>query len=333
MCSTEPERLGTITRRQLLTMAGGGLVLSIAPFALHRRVLVRRSVPVMGTVANVLVAHRRREAAEAGIDVAFERLRWVDQTMSRFSGRSDIGRVNRLASREPVEVDPATATVIADALWWAERSEGQFDPALARVMDVWDPIHRTRPPALAEYARFAGRRLHRGVTVDRWRGRSVVRLDDPDLGIDLGGIAKGYAVDCAVEALTAAGLTDFVVDAGGDLRGIGRSADGDRWRVGVRSPVDPTRLLTELELAPAGEAIATSGDYLQGFDFDGRRYHHILDAAGAMPRLASTHSLTIRAATCLEADAVATAAFGRAPGDGASFVARIGRTATVAEIG
>jgi len=320
-----------MTRRQLLAAAGGGLVLAISPLALRRRILVRRSIPVMGTVANVLISHRDRRAAEAAIDLAFERLRWVDRTMSRFNESSDIGRVNRSAGGgDPVEVDPATARVIEDALGFATRTEGQFDPGLGRVMDVWDPAHRTAPPEPRAYARFVGRHLYRGITVDRWRGRRVVGLDSQDLGIDLGGIAKGYAVDLASEALVAAGFTDFVIDAGGDLRGVGRSADGDPWRVGVQSPVDPSRLAAELELDTTGEAIATSGDYVQGFTYQGRRYHHIIDAASAAPRLARSHSLTIRAASCLEADALATAAFGRDRDECARLIAGARARASVA---
>jgi len=329
---TSREHASRFSRRELLAAAGGALVVAIAPLGLRRRVLVRRSIPVMGTVANVLVAHDRPDVAERAIDLAFERLRWVDRTMSRFQDASDVGRVNRLATREAVPVDPATAAVLDASLRLAERTDGEFDPGLARVMEVWDPGRRTRPPEPEAFARFAGKRLYRGVVLDRFRGEPVVRLDDRDLGIDLGGIAKGFAVDLAFESVRDAGLSDFVVDAGGDLRGCGRSADGDRWRVGVRSPNEPGRLAAELELPTAGAAIATSGDYAQGFGYGGRRYHHILDPASAAPRLATSHSLTVRAATCLEADAIATAAFGRSSEAAVRFVQRTGATAEVARV-
>lgn len=344
------------TRRQLLALAGGVFVVAVTPAALRRRVLARRSIPVMGTVASVMVAHHDRSAAERAIDLAFERLRWVDRTMSRFSETSDIGRVNRLAGGDAVPVEPETARVLAEALAWARRTGGEFDPALARVMEIWDPALRTDrqspirtrslpgagapgvgpgsavPPAAAAYARLAGRSLYRGVTVERWNARHVVRFDGPDIGIDLGGIAKGHAVDLAALALARAGFEHFVVDAGGDLRGFGRSADGDPWRVGVRSPADPDRIVAELELLPEGEAVATSGDYEQGFDFEGRRYGHIMDPARAAPRVAEVHSLTVRAATCLEADALATAGFGRAPAEAARLLARAARTAAVVAV-
>jgi len=299
-----------MTRRQLLALGGSAFVLALAPAALRwrRRQLVTRTIPVMGTIAKVVVVHGDRSEAERAIDLAFERLRWVDQTMSRFQAASDIGRTNADAWREAVSVHPATALVVAEALRWAEASDGNFDPGLARLMDVWDVGHRHAPPPHEAFTRFAGRKLYRAIAVDKWRGRPVVRFLNRETGIDLGGIAKGYAVDRAIEALRACGIRDAVVDAGGDLYAMGRSADGDAWRVGVRSPKDPARIDGVLDLSD--EAVATSGDYFQYFDYRHRRYHHIIDPSLAEPRLTTEHSVSIRADRCITADVAATAVFG-----------------------
>jgi thiamine biosynthesis lipoprotein len=155
---------------------------------------------------------------------------------------------------------------------------------------------------------MAGRRLYRAIEVGTFRERPVIRLGDRDAGIDLGGIAKGFAVDRAVATLRAVGIRSAVVNAGGDLYAMGRSDDGDRWRVGIRSAADPSRIEGQLELQD--EAVATSGDYFQGFDYLGRRYHHIMDPARAEPRVTTTHSITVRAPNCMTADAAATAGFG-----------------------
>jgi thiamine biosynthesis lipoprotein len=89
---------------------------------------------------------------------------------------------------------------------------------------------------------------------------------------------------------------------------MGRSERGDKWQVGVRSPADPSRIDQMLELED--EAVATSGDYFQGFEYHHRRYHHIMDPVKAEPRITPEHSISIRAATCMAADAGATAVFG-----------------------
>lgn len=298
-----------LTRRQMLAFCGSAFVLLLAPVALRRRRhLVTRTIPVMGTLAEVMVVHHDRREAEAAIDVAFGKLRWVDGTMSRYRASSDIGRANAVAWREAVPVQPATARVLGEALRWAEISDGIFDPGLARLMEIWDVGRRQAPPPRETFARLAGHRLHRAIALDNWRGRPVVRFLDRETGIDLGGIAKGYAVDLAGEALRASGIRDGVVNAGGDLLAMGRSLDGDPWRVGVRSPRDPSRIDGELSLS--NEAVATTGDYLQGFVHRNRRYHHIIDPALAEPRVTSAHSVSVRAARCLTADAAATAVFG-----------------------
>jgi thiamine biosynthesis lipoprotein len=325
--STRQPRLG---RRRVLGLIGSTFVVALVPPALRRRALVTRSIPVMGTIARVMIAHRDRAAAEAAIDLAFDRLRQVDRAMSRHQPESEVGRANRFAARDAVRVGPQTARVLARALEWADRTDGEFDPALARVMEVWDPGRRRRPPPAEEFERLAGRRLHRGITLDRWRGDFVVRFDNPDVGIDLGGIAKGYAVDEAVDALRAAGIRDAVVGAGGDLRAIGRSADGACWRIGIRSPTNPAAITTELEVeGGAAGAVATSGDYFQGFDYQGRRYHHIMDAARGEPRVVASHSLTVQAATCLDADAAATAGFGLGAADARRLIERCAVAARV----
>lgn len=303
-----PRRTG-LTRRQVITLGGGALVLALTPALLRRRShLVTRSIPVMGTIAEVVVVHDDRDEAERAIDLAFERLRWVDRTMSRYLPDSDIGQVNAGAGVDAVPVGAETARVVAEAIRWAEATDGLFDPGLARLMDVWDVANRQVPPPREAYARFAGRRLYRDIVLDRHQGQAVVRFLAQETGIDLGSIAKGYSVDLAIDALKAVGIRHAVVNNGGDLYAMGRSERGDKWQVGVRSPQDPSRIDQMLELED--EAVATSGDYFQGFEYHHRRYHHIMDPALAEPRVTAEHSISIRADRCMTADAAATAAFG-----------------------
>jgi FAD:protein FMN transferase len=311
-----------MSRRQALSLGGAALVVALTPAALRwrRRRAVTRTIPVMGTVAEVVVVHDDPARAGAGVDLAFERLRWVDQAMSRFQAGADIGRANAMAWRDAVPVSAATAAVVEEALRWADRTGGSYDPGLARVMDIWDVANRHEPPPASAFARLAGRHLYRHVVVDRRGAQAVLRYDDPEAALDLGGIAKGYGVDLAVEALRSAGFRDAIVNAGGDLYAMGVSAEGDPWRVGVRSPTDPSRI--ERELLLSDEAVATSGDYFQGFDYAGRRYGHIMDSDSASPRQAVDHTVTVRAPRCLTADAAATAVFGLTRDRAAAMLAR-----------
>lgn len=300
---------GRFTRRDLLSLAGGALVVAAVPLAAWRRAaVVRRAVPVMDTIAEFTVVHARPAEAQAAIDAAVEELRRVDRTMTMFSDASEIGRVNRSAAGQPVPVSAGTRAVVAEALAWAAASEGRFDPGIGRVSGLWDVTRRQTPPPQRAFERLAGRNLYRAIELEVWRGEPAVRFADRDVALDLGGVAKGWAVDRAAEALRRHGVTQAIVNVGGDLYALGRSPEGGPWHVGIQSPEDPSRLAGEVAVEDG--AVATSGDYLRYFAYQGRRYHHLLDPETAAPRQTPVHSVTVSAATCCAADAAATAVYG-----------------------
>jgi thiamine biosynthesis lipoprotein len=290
-------------------MGVGAFVVLGTGFATRARAQVtRRAVPMMGTVAEIAVVDRDAATAHAAIDVAFDELRRVDTLMSRFAGTSDIGRANERAAFEAVAVSPATAAVVREALAWADATDGAFDPALGRVVRLWDIGHRTVPPEERAVHRLAGRRLHRAIDVGTWRGAPALRFTAPDVEIDLGGIGTGYGVDRAVDALRARGVSRALVNVGGDIYALGEAVSGEPWRVGIQSPWQPGQLVDEVEIRDA--AIATSGDYQQFFLHAGRRYHHLLDPDTAAPRRTPVRSMTVLAPTCIAADAGGTAVYG-----------------------
>jgi len=299
----------TVSRRRFLSLGVGAFVVLTLPVSLRRMTRrARRSVPVMGTIADIVVVDPDEAKAQAAIDAAIRELHWVERTMSHFTADSDVGRANLDAASGPVVVTAATATVLEEALRWADLSDGSFDPCLGRATALWNVGQRRTPPSASEIGRFAGERLYREMETDRWRGDHVVRFRSEDVAIDLGGIAKGYGVDRAVRALRERGVENALVNAGGDLYAMGRSEDGDPWEVGIRDPRDPRRLAATLPVTD--RALATSGDYFQYFDHDGRRYHHLIDPTTGEPRESQLRSVTVAAEACMTADAGGTAAFG-----------------------
>ena len=297
------------SRREVISLGIGAFVVSLPLVRwVTRRRLVRRTIPVMGSIAEIAVVHEDEEFAQAAIEAAAERLFWVDQTMTRFDVFSDVGRANQLAAREPVLVHAETAAVLRAGIHWASWSGGRFDPCLGNAVQLWNVGNRRTPPPPVEIRRYADRRLYERLEVGSRQDRDVVLFHEEDLAIDLGGIAKGHAVDLAVAALRDAGIRDGLVNVGGDLYALGRAEDGEPWEAGVRSPTHPSSVLTTLSLSD--RAIATSGDYEAYFDHDGRRYHHILDPETGEPRRTKSHTVTVAADSCLAADAAATACFG-----------------------
>lgn len=296
-------------RRDFLALGVGALAVATLPRSLRRpERLVRRQIPVMGTVAEIAVRHPDEAWAQRAMDAAFAELRRVDVTMSRFRSDSEVGRLNAAAGRDAVAVCEDTAEVLAASLSWAAASGGRFDPCLGRVSQLWYPDSRTAPPSDAEL-QLVGRGGHyRELEVERTGSVPRAVVHGSDAAVDLGGIAKGYAVDLAGGALRDAGIFHALVNAGGDLVAMGVDGEGEPWRVGIRSPEHPDQVMDVLHVSD--RAVATSGDYLRYFQYGGRRYHHLLDPASGEPRRTAMRSLTVEAATCMDADAAATALFG-----------------------
>jgi len=298
------------SRRTFLTLGAGALVVASVPFAIRqrRRQLYRRTLPVMGTIAEVTVVHANPDRAQEALDAAFAELARIDRLMTRYDRASDIGRANTARAGVAVPVTHETAGVVLAALDWAVATDGAFDPAIERVSTLWNVLERTSPPSADAVHRLAGRNLYRALELSVHAGQPVIVRHDADVGLDLGAIAKGYAVDWAGEVLRAHGIRDGVVRVGGDLVALGTPPDDDAWRIGIRSPASESVLIGEVEVSDA--AVATSGDYQRFFMYQGVRYHHLMDPATAAPRRTPMHSITTRASTCMHADAASTSCYG-----------------------
>ena len=296
-------------RREFLTIGMGMFVALSLPVALRRHVtLVKRSVPLMGTIAEVQVAHRDERVAEDAVDAAIAELLWVERTMTRFRNDSDVGRVNIGAGHVGVPVTPETALVVAAALRAASASDGRFDPAIGAASELWDVLNRHEPPPEMSVRRLAARGFWRKVDVEENAVNPRVRFDDRDLHLDLGAIAKGYGIDRASGVLRRRGVRHAIVTVGGDLFALGGSPEGEPWTVGIRSPHDRHALAATLRVSD--RAVATSGDYERFFRWRGMRFHHLIDPATAAPRLTPFHSATVLASRCIDADAASTSVFG-----------------------
>jgi len=323
-----------VDRRGFIAFTAGAFAVAGVPLAMYRRAttptLVRRSIPVMGTIAEVAVAHHDASTAHAAIDAAFDALRWVETTMTRFTTTSDIGRLNTSAVGDPVLVDDATAMVVAEALRWSAATGGRYDPAVGRTVQLWDVLNRTMPPRDADIASLANRTLFHAVEMDRGRAGAVLRRHDPDVALDLGAIAKGYAVDRATQALRDHGVRHAVTVVGGDLYALGSAPDGEPWTIGIRDPHDARATVGSLRVSDG--AVATSGTYVRFFTYRGTRYHHLMDPDVAAPRRTRIESCTVRADSCMHADVASTALFGMDAAQATTILARMAPGARIASV-
>jgi len=304
------DEFGLSRRRFLLAVAGGvggmchGLLFPTRALGTPRTRTLTLGRLLMGTIVENEANHPDLSIARQAIDASLERMVEVDRLMSTFRPDSEIGLVNRLAATLPVSVGEETFSVLTEAKRIGLMSGGALDITIHPLMQLWRYTTKEgRLPSSREIEAALGLVAHSGLAVDP--NNRCVRLQHPGMGIDLGGIAKGYAVDAAVEALKRHGVDSGLVDAGGDLRVVGRNRDGGNWRVGLRHPLAPSRLL--LSVLVEDEAVATSGNYFRYFTVGGLRYGHLLHPRTGTPA-DSALSATIIAKSAMRADGLATAA-------------------------
>ena len=300
-----------LSRRRLLTawatvFAAGSLV---PFFRLARQgalTSIRTSRPMLGTWVQVIVRSRDRGRAERATRAAFAAFADVDRRMSIHRADSELARVNADAGRRVRPVSSAVLAVVERSLELSRQSGGIYDPTVLPLMHLYGfygPA-RDRFPTDREIAACLERTGSSKVTLDRAAG--TLGLASAGAGLDLGSLGKGWAVDRAVDALRAHGITSGLVDAGGKVYGLGVPEEGvEGWSVGLRHPVSG-RL--ERVFVLRNQAVGTSGNNERYRDIGGVRVGHLLDARRGRPT--NEHlTASVQAATCLEADALCTVAF------------------------
>lgn len=259
----------------------------------------------MGTEVSFAVMTDDEDGAERAIGAAFDEIKRVEDLMTTWH-ESDITRVNDNAGVAPVKVSPETLEVIEMAQKTSKMSGGVFDISFYAMHGIWkfDEDMVKKVPTAAEIKKRLPLVDYRKIIVDH--DKSTVFLQKKGMGISLGGIAKGYAVDRAVAILLRAGFPDAIVQAGGDLMCSG-SKNGNPWVTGIRDPRG-ARGDVFARMMLINHAFSTAGDYERFFILDGKRYHHIIDPRTGYPATKS-RSVTIYAPNAFLADAVDDAVF------------------------
>jgi len=265
---------------------------------------VSRERALIGTYVRVDVCRSGQMSEE--IDAAFEeiwqRMDQIEQRMNAYDPQSEVGRINHAGGR-PVEVAEDVYQVIQYGVMMADRTFGAFDMTVRPLIELWhqaqqsdrvpdeDTIHQV-------LERVGSRHIHLFETPPHYR------IACEDCEIDLGGIAKGFAVDEAARILRRHGFSDFLINAGGDMYAGGRNCRGRTWRVAIQHPRRPEAWIDLMDLT--GAAVATSGDYRQLYHIQGQTFSHIFNPLTGYPRVDAV-SATVVAPTAMEADALSTA--------------------------
>ena len=233
----------------------------------------------------------------------------------RYEGLNNLCVINQLddGAHPTVKVDER----IIDMLLYAKdiyyKTGGKVNIAMGSVLSIWheyreegsnDPASAKLPPidALKEAAKHTD---IEDMIIDK--EASTVFLADPEMSLDVGAIAKGYAVEMVAKSLEEQGITGYVLNVGGNVRTVGRKGDGEKWLAGIENPSDEGEAyLRYLELE--GESLITSGSYQRFYVVDGKSYHHIIDSETLMPSELYT-SVSVVCKSSAEGDALSTALF------------------------
>lgn len=257
---------------------------------------------------------------QSDIDAELER---VNDLMSTYREGSELSRFNRSRSIDWLAVAPALASLVQEALGMSEASGGAFDATVGPLVNLWGfgpGGGRDSVPSDAQIAQAQTK-----VGYDKLFVRAdppALKKSEPELYLDLSAIAKGYGVDRIAELLDDAGVTNYLVEIGGELRGLGHNGRGRPWRIAVERPAPGVREpygIVELR----GGAMATSGDYRNFFEQGGKLYSHTIDPRTGRPVTHELASVTVLAPTTARADALATAFLVLGPKKGLALAERL----------
>ncbi len=267
----------TIPRRLLIAcLAVGGMFL--AGCQKTELVQVRDDRPLMGTAVEMALEGTDSARLRRAMDGAYGEMTRLSDMMNHYNPQSVVSAINDAAGKQSVAVPPELMQVLKMARAVSERTRGAFDITVGSLTGWrFNPEHPEMPTSAQIRAQLP-KVNYRDVILDESAGTAFLR--QPGMRIDLGGIAKLYILDAGMQVLKRNGVEHAMLNGGGDVEVIG-TIQGHPWRVGIRDPRAPEKLLAAVELTRG--FVASSGDYERYFIRHGRRYHHILDPRTGYP--------------------------------------------------
>ena len=258
---------------------------------------------VMGTFARIVVVADFQQQGCNAINIAFEKINSIEKRMSDYDPVSLLSAVNRDAFASPVTVDDELFEVLSVSVEYSRISGGAFDITVGPIVQLWRKAKEIGTAPTQEQLQQAGQSVGYQHLILNAESKTV-QFAKEGMFLDLGGVAKGYAVDRAIDILTKAGLKGGMVDIGGNLRCFGTPAnDAEHWLIGLQDPTNDENILLKLKMDD--HAVATSGDYRRFIVIDGQKHSHIINPA-TTDSAKGLSSVTIITSTAIAADALST---------------------------
>jgi len=268
---------------------------------------------IMGTVIRTELWSDDSVSANQAIGLVNDEMHRIDRLMSTYKSDSEVSRVNQDAADHPVKISHELMELLVRGLEMSRLTDGAFDITYASVGQMYDFRQRVRPDE-KQIQKALPTVNYRCVILDQ--SEETVFFARQGVRIDLGGIAKGYAVERGVAILRAWGIDHGLVSAGGDTRILG-DRRGAPWIVGIRDPRNRDQVIARLPLVD--EAISTSGDYERFFEENGERFHHIISPRTGHPA-GDVHSVSIVGPNATMTDGLSTSVFVMGVADGLRLI-------------
>lgn len=267
----------------------------------------------MGTFVSMTLVHESRDRAEEATALAYAEIDRLAGLLSRFDQNAAVARLNLQGYLK--HVPPELGRVITRSLSYHQSSGGAFDITVKPVVDLFQENLGGEDKVFPSEQELRGRLDLVGTHLIQFDGETL-RFQKPGMGITLDGIAKGYIVDSAAGVLARSGISNFLVNAGGDIRARGARPDGKPWTIAIQDPEKRMAYPDIIHLRDG--AIATSGNYEIFFDHE-KMFHHIVDPeTGTSPD--QYVSVSVLAESATQADALSTGVFVMAPSRGVGFI-------------
>ena len=305
----------------ILTLATAALIGFINEYECPRPLTIEKTEQMLGTYATITIIDGNTTKANLAMNDAFEEIKRIEELMSLYSNGSEVAFLNRNGTNW-VTLSDDTVYVIKRAEYYSKISNGSFDITCNPLLNLWmvKAKKEKRMPTSAEINDTRELVGYKHLIIDIEGDKSRARFDKEGMSITRGGIAKGYAIDCACEKLAKDGIKHALVNIGGDMRAVG-DKNGVPWEIALQNPRNKEEYITIITLD--NESVATSGDYERYFFENGRRIHHIINPKTGYSA-DECISVTIIAKNCVDADAFSTSVFVMEPEKGKALLDDIG---------
>ena len=262
---------------------------------------------VLGTVCSI---NLYKDGSDSLYQLVFDRLDEIDSEFNLNNPDSELNKINNAAGVSEVQVGDDLALVLETALYYAQKSDGAFDPTIGPLVRLWGiNTPDAKVPSQDEIENALSLVDWKKVQLKKSNAKTTVFLEQPGMILDLGGIAKGFAADQLCSILKEKKVRRALIDLGGNILVWGSKKDGAPWKVGIKNPCDQTLEPPVVLKVRGGMSVVTSGLYERYFEQDGNIYHHILNPKTGYPVQNGILSSTVVSPSSMTADALSTTSF------------------------